>query len=176
MRSYKIDTDKMVNQLVPHYLGGRRLVLFLQSLLAPLKSLGAIWEDWATNKRIEAAMTSQVIMLEYFLNRKFNQYLLDPSQRIVISDGDTPGAPLYWEAALSDISDMILYAKNENSSKNPVLRWKDEKMITTDYSFTVSCPPINTQKISEEELTAMISYYVGLYRIAGKKFIVIYNS
>lgn len=37
MRSYKIDTDKMVNQLVPHYLGGRRLVLFLQSLLAPLK-------------------------------------------------------------------------------------------------------------------------------------------
>lgn len=66
MRSYKIDTDKMVNQLVPHYLGGRRLVLFLQSLLAPLKSLGAIWEDWATNKRIEAAMTSQVIMLEYF--------------------------------------------------------------------------------------------------------------
>ena len=75
-------------------------MLFLQSLLAPLKSLGAIWEDWATNKRIEAAMTSQVIMLEYFLNRKFNQYLLDPSQRIVISDGDTPGVPLYWEAAL----------------------------------------------------------------------------
>lgn len=175
MRSYKIDTDRMVNQLVPHYLGGRKLVLYLQSLLAPLKSLGTVWEEWATNKRIEAAMTSQVIMLEYFLNRKFNTYLLDPSQRIVISDGSTPGVPLYWEKASSNKSDMVLYTKNENASKKQALRWKDEKMTTTDYSFVINCPSINTKKISEEELTAMISYYVDLYRIAGKKFIVKYN-
>lgn len=175
MRSYKIDTDRLVNQLVPHYLGGRKLVLYLQSLLAPLKSLGAMWEEWATNKRIEAAMTSQVIMLEYFLNRKFNTYLLDPSLRIVISDGSTPGVPLYWEKASSNKSDMVLYAKNENASKKQALRWKDEKTATTDYSFVVHCPAINTKKISEEELTAIISYYVDLYRIAGKKFIVKYN-
>lgn len=175
MRSYKIDTDRMVNQLVPHYLGGRKLVLYLQSLLTPLKSLGTVWEEWATNKRIEAAMTSQVIMLEYFLNRKFNTYLLDPSQRIVISDGSTPGVPLYWEKASSHKSDMVLYAKNENASKKQALRWKDEKTATTDYSFVVSCPSVNTKKISEAELTAMISYYVDLYRIAGKKFIVKYN-
>lgn len=175
MRSYKIDTDRMVNQLVPHYLGGRKLVLYLQSLLAPLKSLGTVWEEWATNKRIEAAMTSQVIMLEYFLNRKFNTYLLDPSQRIVISDGSTPGVPLYWEKASSNKSDMVLYTKNENASKKQALRWEDEKMTTTDYSFVINCPSINTKKISEEELTAMISYYVDLYRIAGKKFIVKYN-
>ena len=175
MRSYKIDTDRMVKQLVPHYLGGRKLVLYLQSLLAPLKSLGTVWEEWATNKRIEAAMTSQVIMLEYFLNRKFNTYLLDPSQRIVISDGSTPGVPLYWEKASSHKSDMVLYAKNENASKKQALRWKDEKTATTDSGVVVNCHCVNTKKISEAELTAMISYYVDLYRIAGKKFIVKYN-
>lgn len=175
MRSYKIDTDRLVNLLTPHYLGGRKIILFLQSLLAPLKSVGTIWESWATDKRIEAVMTSQVIILEYFLNRKFQQYLEDPSQRIVISDGKTSGIPLYWEAAISDISYMTLYTENEKSKSNPALRWKDEKMISTDYSFIVSCPAVNLQKISEAEMTAMISYYVNLYRIAGKKFSVIYN-
>lgn len=176
MRSYKIDTDRIVNLLTPHYLGGRKLILYLQSLLAPLKSVGEVWESWATEKRIEAAMTSQVIMLEYFLNRKFQKFLENPSQRIVISDGNTPGIPLYWETAISDISYMTLYAENEKSKDNPTLRWKDEKMASTEYSFTVSCPAVNTQKISEDELTAMISYYVNMYRIAGKKFIVIYNK
>lgn len=174
MRNYKINTDRMINQLVPHYLGGRKLILFLQSLLTPLKSLGKQWEEWATEKRIEAAMTSQVFMLEYFLNRKFQQYLEDPTKRIVISDGTTPGIPLYWEAAHSDTSDMVLYAENEQSKNNPELRWKDEKMITTDYSFIVSCPIVNTKIISEGELTAMITYYINLYRIAGKNFIVVY--
>ena len=67
MRSYRINTDRMVNQLVPHYLGGRKLILFLQALLQPLNSLNVKWKEWADEKRIEAAMTSQVIMMEYFL-------------------------------------------------------------------------------------------------------------
>jgi len=54
------------------------------------------------------------------------------------------------------------------------LRWKDEKMPTSDVSFVVSCPAINTKAISQEELTAMITYYVDRYRIAGKKFKVTY--
>lgn len=48
------------------------------------------------------------------------------------------------------------------------LRWKNEKMPTSDVSFVVSCPAINTKTISQEELTAMITYYVDRYRIAGK--------
>ena len=74
MRSYRINMDRLVNQLVPHYLGGRKLILFLQSILQPLNSLNIGWVTWADEKRIEAAMTSQVIMMEYFLNRKFCKY------------------------------------------------------------------------------------------------------
>ena len=74
MRSYRINTDRMVNQLVPHYLGGRKLILFLQAILQPLNSLNVKWKEWADEKRIEAAMTSQVIMMEYFLNHKFRKY------------------------------------------------------------------------------------------------------
>lgn len=34
---YKLPIDKLVNQLVPHYLGGRKYILFIQSLVYPLK-------------------------------------------------------------------------------------------------------------------------------------------
>lgn len=50
MRSYRINTDRMVNQLVPHYLGGRKLILFLQAILQPLNSLNVKWKEWADEK------------------------------------------------------------------------------------------------------------------------------
>ena len=53
MRSYRINTDRLVNQLVPHYLGGRKLILFLQAILQPLNSLNIKWKEWADEKRIE---------------------------------------------------------------------------------------------------------------------------
>ena len=117
-------------------------------------------------------MTSQVIMMEYFLNHKFRKYFLDTSEHIVISDGAINGVPIYWEDANKNICELPLYneAKPKLADTQPLpLRWKDEKMPTSDVSFVVSCPAINTKTISQEELTAMITYYVDRYRIAGKK-------
>jgi hypothetical protein len=173
MRDYRINTDRLVNQLVPHYLGGRRIILFLQSLLQPLNTLNKTWKEWADEKRIEAALTSQVIMLEYFLNRKFKKYLTDTSQPIIISDGEVNGTPMYWQSANS-VDDVVLYNASEKKDTQ-TFRWKDEKLVSSDVSFIVSCPAVNTEIISETELTAMISYYVEKYRIAGKTFKVIYS-
>lgn len=173
MRDYRINTDRLVNQLVPHYLGGRRMILFLQSLLQPLNTLNKTWKEWADEKRIEAALTSQVIMLEYFLNRKFKKYLADTSQPIIISDGEVNGTPMYWQSANS-VDDVVLYNASEKKDTQ-TFRWKDEKLVSSDVSFIVSCPAVNTEIISETELTAMISYYVEKYRIAGKTFKVIYS-
>lgn len=177
MRSYRINTDRLVNQLIPHYLGGRKLILYLQSVLQPLKSLNESWRIVADERRIEAAMTSQVILLEHFLTRKFSKYFLDPSRRIVISDGQTNGVPLYLESVSKTLCDLPLYEEDEtpvDGHTTPPLYWKDEKTATSDISFIVNCPAVNPQVISQDELTAMVSFYVNRYRIAGKKFIVKY--
>lgn len=34
---YKLSIDRTVNRLVPHYLSGRRFILFVQSCLYPLQ-------------------------------------------------------------------------------------------------------------------------------------------
>lgn len=178
MRSYRIHTDRLVNQLLPHYLGGRKLVLYLQSLLSPLNSLNLRWKKWADDKRIEAAMTSQVIMLEYFLNRKYQGYLLNPLQRIFISEGKHMGVALFHQYTQSKDT-LVLYQANETpadeQSMQP-LSWENEGVKTYDVSFVVHCPFVNPQLISSNELTAMIAYDVNRYRIAGKKFdILLYN-
>jgi hypothetical protein len=172
MRDYQINTDKLVNQLVPHYLGGRRIILFLQSLLQPLKTLNQTWKEWADEKRIEAALTSQVIMMEYFLNRKFKKYFANASQQIVISDGEINGTPMYWQSTNS-IDDVILYNASEGKEAT-TFKWENEKLASSDYSFIVNCPAVNTSLVSETEFTAMVSYYIEKYRIAGKTFKIIY--
>lgn len=175
MRSYRINMNRLINQLVPHYLGGRRAILFLQSCMQPLNSLNQKWKVWADEKRLEASMTSQVILLEYYLNHKFNKYFLDQSQRIVISEGKDIGVPMYWEGSDEHGPDIALYREEEASSQNTSLRYKDELQAGGDVSFIVCCPDIDPSAITQDELTAMISYYVRKYCIAGKKFIVTYG-
>lgn len=178
MRSYRINTDRVVNQLIPHYLGGRKLILYVQSLLEPLNSLNRKWQQAARKKIIESKMTSQVILLENFLNQEFGKYLIDPSQRILISDGVIPGVPVYWEEAEEKVDGLVLYKDKEpeiSGHKAKPFYWEDEQNSKSNVSFTVFCPPVNDKLISKEELTGMITYYVNMYKIAGKKFVVTYN-
>lgn len=57
---YKLPIDRSVNRLVPHYLSGRRFILFVQSCLYPLQSLNERFRTFARERHIEARMTSQV--------------------------------------------------------------------------------------------------------------------
>lgn len=177
MRSYRINTDKLVNQLVPHYLGGRKLILFLQSCLQPLNSLNNKWKEWADERRIEAAMTSQVIMLEFYLNHKFGKYLQDTTKRIVVSDGSVNGIPIFWSNNETYNSNLALYYENESVEKDSLtaFHFQNERQANSEVSFCVCCPSINTRMISEQELTAMITFQIQKYCIAGKKFNVIYE-
>lgn len=175
MRSYKLDVNKMVNRLVPHYLGGRNLILFLQSTLSPLQTLAEKWEDWATDQRTKSYLTSQVIMLEYYLNKKFNKYLKDRTKQIVISDGVILGIPVYWEIAEAGESNLVLYKASESPKEHVNFKWQNEKLPGNEYSFIVECPEINTSIISQEEVESMIRYIVNTYKIASKTFTVKFN-
>ena len=86
MSRYKLPIDKLVNRLVPHYIAGRRFILFVQSTLYPLQSTNEWFRSFAREKHIEARMTSQVIYFEWFLNYKFSKYFKDSRDRIFIKE------------------------------------------------------------------------------------------
>ena len=96
---YKLPIDRSVNRLVPHYLSGRRFILFVQSCLYPLQSLNERFRTFARERHIEARMTSQVIYFEWFLNYRFGKYIKDGKDRIFIKDSTSVGVDLYHEGA-----------------------------------------------------------------------------
>ncbi len=172
---YKINFDKTINQLVPYYIGGRKLILYLQALIKPLQELSNAFSEYAKEQRIETAMTSQIFYFEWFLNRKFSKYFLNGGQ-ITIKNGERLGAPIQWENADVDkLEDMLLY-KEEEGVKNVALYHANEQTDGTTHSFVVISPAINTKLISKENYTAMLSHYIDKYRLSGKTYIIKFNS
>ena len=183
---YAINFDRILNQLVPYYLGGRRLILYLQSCMKPLQAVNDEFVDWAKETRIEAAMTSQIFKFEWFLNRKFSQYFANRSERIVIKNGEKIGTPVFYQSA-SDIDDseqFRVYHQNEPNAQPSVLHYDTELTDAASHSFVVYCPALwrNTttnrlrNNITEQEFLSMLTYWIERYKLAGKTYKIIINE
>lgn len=171
---YKLFTDKLINRLVPHYLGGRKYILFLQSVVFPLQTLNERFAQFACEKMIEANMTSQRLYFEWYLNRKFSKYFANPLELIHITETVTLGVDMYHEKSQYGIP-YTLWAENEevetnNEKEHPreFYHLAEEKSINK-VSFIVCVPEIT---ISQREFVYMLSYVVNTYKIAGKTYLI----
>ncbi len=174
---YYINFDKTINQLVPYYLGGRKLILFLQSLIYPLRSVNDSFVEWAKETRIEASMTSQVFKFEWFLNRKFKKYFLYDNEKISIKNGKKLGVAIYHQSAnIAESDNMVVYHESEGKRTGNPLFYANEKTDESIVSFTVFTPQINTSLVTHEAYLAMMSYYIDKYRLAGKTYNIKFNA
>lgn len=172
---YVINFNKTINQLIPYYLGGRKLILYLQALMKPLQLLNDAFAEYAKETRIEVSMTSQIIMFEWYLNRKLSKYFLNDGS-ISVKNGERIGTPIYNESADVSMSDnMLLYMEQEKQS-NLALYHSNESTDKNTFSFVVSSPAINTAYITTENYIAMLTYYIDKYRISGKSYKIKINS
>lgn len=172
---YRLPIDKLVNRLVPHYLPGRRFILWVQSLVWPLQTLSDRFCDWAREKRIEAAMTSQVIYFEWFLNRRFGRYFADPAQRITITEGASAGAELYFEDAHYGRPFTVWYQGEpspEETGEEELPRrmyLEAEERAVLRASFTVCVPEVT---LPASEFVHMLTHVIERYRLAGRTYLV----
>lgn len=190
---YKINFDKVINQLIPYYLGGRRLILFLQSCMKPLQMVNDAFATYANDTRIEASMTSQIFKFEWFLNRKFKKYFEDPSALIVIKNGNKLGQAMYNESAsaISDADQFKLWQQvgEVEMHTDIALYHGDEKTENSSYSFLVYIPKLWEQKdkagqptgqlidgITIQQFKKMLAYWIDKYKLAGKTYQIIINT
>lgn len=173
---YKLPIDKLVNQLVPHYLGGRKYILFIQSLVYPLKIINDRFIDFAKERHIEARMTSQVMYFEWYLNHKFGKYFADKNDRIYIQDSQIIGIDLYRESSKYGKPFVIWKDMKESElTDDPLEKPREFYFITEEkainkVSFMVCVPRI--QGISQKEFVYMLSSVVNTYKIAGKTYLI----
>lgn len=174
---YYINFDKTINQLVPYYLGGRKLILYLQALLHPLRKTNDEFVGYAKETRIEAAMTSQIFKFEWYLNHKFKQFFAHGG-RITIKNSEVIGTPIYKESAnIYDSENMLVKHESElDVSRQLVLYRSDEQTDEGSVSFIVTTPQIDIKLISEQKYVAMLKYAIDRYRLANKTYIIKYES
>ena len=174
---YVINFDKTINQFVPHYIGGRKLILLLQALMKPLQSVNSAFSAWAKETRIEASMTSQIFKFEWYLNRKFGKYFLNQGSRIVISNSKKVGVPIYSQSANIDPNEhLVTYRESEGKDMGTAFYREHENSGSNNISFIVSSPQIDTTKITTEDYESMLSACIEKYRLAGKTYMIKYNS
>lgn len=171
---YKLPIDRLVNQLVPHYLKGRTLILFIQSCLYPLRELNLWFINFTKELQVEASMTSQVICLEWYLNHKLRPYFHDDRLEIKIVDTQPVGVDLYFEEsnikrpyAVWFQSESIISGPSSEHPR-PLFRLLEQKALQKA-SFMVCVPQVT---INEQEFLYMLSHIVNRYKIAGKTYIV----
>jgi hypothetical protein len=167
----------LINQLTPHYLPGRKYILFLQSLVYPLKTLNDRFVLLAREKQIEANMTAQVMYFEWYLNRKFKRYFSNPAESIYIRESESIGVDIYHENANG--KPFTVWKENEavftgNLLENPREFYSamEEKAIGK-VSFMVCVPEVS---IAESEFVYMLSYLVNTYKPAGKTYLIKINA
>jgi hypothetical protein len=158
-------------------MGGRRLILYLQALMYPLRQVNDEFVEYAKETRIEASMTSQIFKFEWYLNRKFGKYFANGG-RITVSNSDALGVPFYQESAnIGDSENPTVRFQLENSDANQLILYhSDEQTGESNVSFVVTTPQIDTNLISEQKYTAMLKYVIDKYRLANKTYIIKYES
>lgn len=172
---YLLPTDKLVNRLVPHYLGGRKYILFLQSLVYPLKPLNERFRAFAKEKHIAARMTSQVLYFEWYLNYKFGKYLQDTTEKIALSESSPLGADLYHENSLAGKPFTLWFNPQEwqavadEREKPREFYYRTEEKSANQASFMVLVPEIT---IGQREFVQMLSFVVNTYKTAGKTYMI----
>lgn len=173
---YFINFDKTINQLVPYYIGGRKLILYLQALMSPLRRMNDDFVEYAKETKIEASMTSQIFKFEWYLNRKFKKYFANGG-RISIKNYEVPGTPIYYESANIDVEKNILVYHGEEAgiTRQFVLYHNDELRDGSAVSFIVTTPQIDTKLITEQKYIAMLKYVIDRYRLANKTYLIKYE-
>lgn len=175
---YNLPTDKLINRLVPYYLSGRKYILFLQSLVWPLKTLNDRFSEFAREKHIEARMTSQVIYFEWYLNYKFKRYFASGDDRIFISESLSLGVDLYHEDANRSRPFTVWRETEQVVTSNPQEEPREfyklaEERAINKVSFTVNVPAVT---LPVKEFVYLLSYVVNTYKVAGKTYLIKIDS
>lgn len=173
MGRYTINNERLINKLVPHYIGGRNIILYLQAICKPLQDLNDWFCEWVKETKIEMAMTSQVFYFEWYLNHKFKKYFKKSTEVITISDGVLVGTVVYLESA-TNVTNMALYNEGETGTTAILYMFGIDTVNSAD--FYVNSPAIDTSIISEDEYSQMLNSVVNKYRIACKKYLIKINQ
>ena len=161
MSIYRFDLKKLAGRVVLPALRKPRIMALVDVLLHPLRQLQREFHAFRDAKRIELSYTGQSILLQKYLNDRFDAEL---NRILVIHNNATAGVYLYNEVE----GQAAKYFYNESEVSTPkYLYFEGETGTAFTESFRVKIPA-ELSGIAEQ-----IRQAVKKYKIAGVTYSVV---
>jgi hypothetical protein len=171
---YQIDNARAICRLLPFWIRGRKTILFLEAVAHPLKSVHDTFKEWAYERLIDAAITSQQLSLVWYLNHRLRKYFTNPNDSFrITSDAFAEGEVIYnfSENYLSgnhyayDLEEEI-----QQATENMTLKNFDEG-VEYNADIVIIAPNITeTSDYSENNYKNEIRRYVDAYITVPDKY------
>jgi hypothetical protein len=90
-RIYDIDNSRIICRVLPFFVRGRRMILFLEAVASPLARLHKSFLKWAYRIIVGTRATSQTTVFIWYLNYLFREHFKDKNDSFTIGqdqDGD----------------------------------------------------------------------------------------
>lgn len=155
MKLFKIAYNILIKLLFPMFMQGARLLAFMESLIAPIKSMRDDYSKFRDGNMYKLEHNSQVCYLEAVVNDRYDAGL----RRLRVVDGATQ-QPLYI-FQVTEQKPVPLYLESENS---PVYLYQESEYYGSGEDFIVEVPNFIDYDINE--FTALVKYY----RLPSKTF------
>lgn len=113
---YDIDNAKVIGRVLPFYVRGRKLSVFLYAIAYPLVTLHETFKKWALQKKIEASVTSQTLTMEWYLTYLFKKRFEDENASFKIIDNfleQSDGGDTFITIIAPKIVEISLYSMDD---------------------------------------------------------------
>ena len=173
IQRYTANSKTLVGQVVPFFLRGQQMLQFLAAICSPLDSVNKAFQTWARNTLIDAATTSQVIVLKWSIKNRLSEYMLDKNAEFEFNTYDRSSYATLYEnqSEQQDYPEVKKIYMPENASDTSlgesvdkvIIRNKNEIVSETNEVLIVA-PPHNS-KISDSQYIKKIMQCIEPYLV-----------
>ena len=108
-RRFEIDNATVISKLLPYFIRGRKVILFLEAIAHPLVSIHNAFLEWGVEKQIECCVTSQKDVLLWYLTHVFKKYFVNTGEKFELSIREADGRIVAYEDHVGAMTGCTLH-------------------------------------------------------------------
>lgn len=152
VQRYTVNSKTLIGQIVPFFLRGKGMTQFLSAICSPLDSVNKVFQKWARDTLIDAATTSQVIVLKWSLKNMLIDYFKNTNDEFEFDTYDRSNYATLYE----NQSEQLNYPEVKNiympenvkdtlkeGVEQVIIRNKDE-IVSESNEVLIIAPPHNS--------------------------------
>lgn len=184
VQRYTVSSSTLIGQITPYFLRGRRVIKILCAICSPLDSINRLFQTWAKDTLIDAATTSQIIVLKWSLKSKLGKYFANADDEFQFGTDERSNYTTLYENQSEQLlnSDATQLYMPENAADNSlgsdisqvIIRDKGE-IVSESNQILVVAPPHNL-KISDSEYLKKIRQYIESALVYGVEYEIIISK